>query len=53
MLSSLFVLVVAYNVIKVEEYPKGLTGEQMLNYPRICTVMCSKCSKVKEKQPYD
>jgi len=40
-------------VIKVEEYPKGLSGIAKLNYFRTCTVKCDQCGKTKENQPYD
>lgn len=32
-------------VIKVEEYSKGLSGMEKLNYTRKCTVKCNKCEK--------
>jgi len=42
-----------FMVIKVEEYPKHLSGMERLNYPRSCTVKCDKCGTIKENQPYD
>jgi hypothetical protein len=42
-----------FMVITIEEYPEGLTGNEKLNYSRMCTVKCSKCEKVKNNQPYD
>lgn len=40
-----------FNVIRVEEYPKGLKDK--INYERLCDVQCLSCGEILYSQPYD